>query len=65
MFLVYVSWWIMNNTGYVTTGGITNFMVRMKLLDFVKTTEHRSKCLKRGWKLRHSKYLKMVEMDGD
>jgi len=55
----------MNNTGYVTTGGITKIMVRMKLLDFVKTTEHRSQCLKRGWKLRHSKYLKTIEMDGD
>lgn len=51
----------MNNTGCVLIGGITSFMVRMKLLDFVKTTEHRSKCLKRGWKLRQSKYLRTME----
>jgi hypothetical protein len=51
----------MNNTGYVTIGGITKIMVRMKLLDFIKTTEHRSEQLKRGWKLRQSKYLRTME----
>ena len=30
----------------------------MKLLDFIKTTEHRSQQLKRGWDLWHEKKKK-------